>query len=260
MSQDNSVLPVPFHGATLTLIDHHGKPYVAMRPIVEAMGMDWTTQHQKIKARYGSTVGISPTVGATVTEIVTVAEDGKQRRMTCLPLCKIGGWLMTIHANKVRPELRDTILAYQNECDEALWNYWSKGHATRPAASAGESSIRIDAHGQPYLGTLPPPDPLADPKVRIAINRKAHALSLAAFEHNRDILEAWLRRCGDITDPQAAIERIHALDLEHGKHVLADLQLLHDLTNTARTIHRSSDIQMQAIARLEAATGRQLHG
>ncbi|WP_295390528.1 phage antirepressor N-terminal domain-containing protein [uncultured Thiodictyon sp.] len=137
MSQDNSVLPVPFRGATLSLIDHNGAPFVAMRPIVEAMGMTWQSQHIKIKERYTS----------TVTEIVTVAEDGKQRPMTCLPLCKIGGWLMTVHANKVRPDLRDTILAYQAECDEVLWNYWSTGQATRsPAASPAAAPVVDPAH------------------------------------------------------------------------------------------------------------------
>lgn len=38
--------------------------------------------------------------------------------------------------NKVRPELRDRIRLYQNECDDALWNYWTKGHATRKPKTA----------------------------------------------------------------------------------------------------------------------------
>lgn len=48
----------------------------ALRPIVEGMGMKWQAQLLKLRRRFDS----------TVTEIVTVADDGKQRRMLCLPL------------------------------------------------------------------------------------------------------------------------------------------------------------------------------
>ncbi len=107
---------------------------------------------------------------------------------------------------------------------------------------------------------LPPAAPLFA-AVEAAIDRKAHTLSLDCFTHNRAILADWVRReGGDSGDPAAAIERIHALDLDHGKHVLVDLQLLHDLTSTARTLQRTSDLQMQAITRIETATKRQLQG
>jgi hypothetical protein len=241
MSQDNSVLPVPFHGATLALIEHNGEPFAAMRPIVEAMGLDWASQFVKLKAnqeRWG------------VVEITTPSAGGMQKTL-CMPVRKLAAFFANIYPNKVAPALRDRIRQYQEECDNALWSYWTQGHAIR---SPGQPTP-----ADPAL-PVPPVDPFADPKVRSAINRKAHALSLAAFEHNRDILEAWLRRCADITNPEAAIERIHSLDLDHGKHVVVDLQLIHDITSTARIMHRSSDIQMQAITRLETAVGRQLHG
>ena len=64
--------------------------------------------------------------------MMMVGSDGKSRAMTCLPLRKLAGWLMTIHANKVRPELRDVIQKYQSECDDALWDYWTKGAAINP--------------------------------------------------------------------------------------------------------------------------------
>ncbi|MDW2770136.1 phage antirepressor N-terminal domain-containing protein, partial [Acinetobacter baumannii] len=49
--------------------------------------------------------------------------------MTCLPVRKLAAWLYSIHANKVRPELRETVIMYQNECDDVLWDYWTKGQA-----------------------------------------------------------------------------------------------------------------------------------
>ncbi len=46
----------------------------------------------------------------------------------CLPLRKLSGWLSTISPNKVKAELRETIIQYQNECDDVLWAHWSKEH------------------------------------------------------------------------------------------------------------------------------------
>lgn len=115
-------ITVPFHSAELYLVEHNGQPYTAMRPIVENMGLDWKAQLVKIKQRFSSVVG----------EITTTGKDGKQYQMLCLPLKKLFGWLMTISPNKVKPELRDTIIMYQNECDDVLWDYWIKGKATNP--------------------------------------------------------------------------------------------------------------------------------
>ncbi|QEY62544.1 hypothetical protein FXN65_10830 [Metapseudomonas lalkuanensis] len=114
---------IPFRNAKLMLVSHEGQPFVPMKPVVEGMGLAWQAQHAKLSSgRFNS----------TITEIVIVAEDGKKREMTCLPLRKLTGWLMSIHPNKVRPELRDGIIAYQNECDDALWAYWNEGEAVNP--------------------------------------------------------------------------------------------------------------------------------
>ncbi len=42
---------VPFHDAELMIIEHHGQPYTPMKPIVEAMGLDWKSQFVKLKDR-----------------------------------------------------------------------------------------------------------------------------------------------------------------------------------------------------------------
>ncbi|MCV4285113.1 phage antirepressor N-terminal domain-containing protein [Pseudomonas capsici] len=113
---------IPFRSARLLLVDLAGQPFVPMKPIVDGMGLDWKTQYDKLQSgRFNSTMVIIP----------TVALDGKVRDMSCLPLRKLPGWLMSIHASKVRPECREDVLAYQNECDDALWAYWNDGVATR---------------------------------------------------------------------------------------------------------------------------------
>lgn len=113
---------IPFRKANLLLVDHSGQPFVPMKPVVDGMGLDWKTQYRKLQAgRFDSTMVM----------MTIVAEDGKLREMACLPLRKLAGWLMSIHASKVRPDLRENVIAYQNECDDALWAYWNDGIAIR---------------------------------------------------------------------------------------------------------------------------------
>lgn len=112
-----STINVPFHGNNLYIVNYNGQPYVPMRPIVEGMGMDWTGQLNKLKHKFKS----------TVEEISMVAADGKERNMICLALRKLAGWLHTISPNKVKPEIRDKVIKYQEECDDVLYEYWTTG-------------------------------------------------------------------------------------------------------------------------------------
>ncbi|EAO0413234.1 phage antirepressor N-terminal domain-containing protein [Salmonella enterica] len=117
-----NMMTVPFYGDSLYVVNHNGEPYVPMKPVVEGIGLAWQSQLAKLRQRFVS----------TITEIVMVAEDGKRRNMVCLPLRKLAGWLQTISPNKVRPEIRDRVIQYQNECDDVLYEYWTKGVVVNP--------------------------------------------------------------------------------------------------------------------------------
>ncbi|HHZ0413943.1 TPA: phage antirepressor N-terminal domain-containing protein, partial [Escherichia coli] len=112
-----NMMTVPFHGNSLYVVNHNGEPYVPMKPVVAGMGLAWQSQLAKLRQRFAS----------TITEIVMVAEDGKQRNMVSMPLRKLAGWLQTINPNKVKPEIRDKVIRYQEECDDVLYEYWTKG-------------------------------------------------------------------------------------------------------------------------------------
>ncbi|MDV7475308.1 phage antirepressor N-terminal domain-containing protein [Acinetobacter baumannii] len=110
---------VSFHGRELMIVEHEGQPYTPMKPIVEGMGLTWQSQHRKLtenNKRWGIIKMMIPTMGYLQEAI-------------CLPLRKLLAWLITISPNKVKPALRDTVIMYQNECDDVLWDYWTKGQA-----------------------------------------------------------------------------------------------------------------------------------
>ncbi len=166
MSAAQQLIPVPFYGDTVVLVDSDNEPFVSMKPIVINMGLSWQGQHEKLVEKFG----------ATIKEILTVAEDGKQRSMTCLPLKKLPAWLYSISPNKVKPELRDKIIRYQNECDDALWDYWTKGSATRAGTPNTTQRIAMSRHrlalGKELYRTR-------DPQLRVMIHQQLDEVSRA---------------------------------------------------------------------------------
>ncbi|WP_313209248.1 phage antirepressor N-terminal domain-containing protein [Stutzerimonas nitrititolerans] len=114
MTNHSTAIPsaniIPFRQKELLLIDNAGEPFVPMKPVVEGMGLAWQTQHRKL---------MSSRFAATITEMVIVAQDGKQREMTCLPLRKLAGWLMSISASRLS---RSLIWSWGYEC--CWWSTW----------------------------------------------------------------------------------------------------------------------------------------
>ena len=135
--------PVQFHGSTIFVVTHKGEPYAPIKPIVEDMGLDWRTQQRKItsnKNRWGMVIMTTPSA------------SGNQDTL-CMPVRKLPAFFASINPNKVRPELRDRIRLYQDECDDALWNYWTKGQATRKPKAALPAPAQLN---------LPAAEPLFD--------------------------------------------------------------------------------------------------
>ncbi len=114
--------PVQFYGDTVFLVEHNGEPHTPVRPIVENMGLSWQPQHRKLvtnERRWGITIMVTPSLGG-------------DQETVCIPLRKLPAFLFSIDSRKVKPELRSKIEMYQEECDKALWDYWTKGEAINP--------------------------------------------------------------------------------------------------------------------------------
>lgn len=91
---------------------------VPIKPICEVLGIDAKTQVDKIKEHpiLSSTGGLSPLVAA----------DGKEREMFCIPFKYVFGWLFTINPGNVKEEARESIVKYQLECYDALYEYFAE--------------------------------------------------------------------------------------------------------------------------------------
>lgn len=138
-----STINVPFHGAELYVVSHNGEPYVPMKPVVEGMGMVWAAQFVKLKQRFEK--GISE---------IEIPSSGGTQKMICLALRKLSAWLASIQPNKVKPEIRDTVIRYQDECDDVLYEYWTKGVAVNPRKGKPTAAGKITLDQQEAIKQL----------------------------------------------------------------------------------------------------------
>ena len=133
MSNQITTQTLSFHGSDLITLKVEDVIYTAVKPIVEAMGLDWGGQQQKL-SKSGDKFNCR--------DISMVAKDGKIRQMLCMPLKKLNGWLFSINPEKVRADLREKVIQYQEECFEALYNYWHFGKAERKTTVDQRTGLR----------------------------------------------------------------------------------------------------------------------
>lgn len=108
----NSII-VSFNNQSITAFLHNDAPVIAMKPIVENMGLDWRAQRQRILRH--------PVMSKGVVMITTqMSGDDQSREFTCLPLSMLNGWLFGIDSNRVKPEIKDSVIAYQEKCFDVL--------------------------------------------------------------------------------------------------------------------------------------------
>ena len=112
---------IEFYGDYLTVVFDGETVWVAVKPIIENLGLAWQPQHRKILE--------DPVLSQVITEKVMTSQgkDGKTYKvqMLCLPLEYINGLLFKINPNKIpNPQVREKVIRYQKECYKALFEYF----------------------------------------------------------------------------------------------------------------------------------------
>lgn len=117
--------PVPvkveFHGVVLEGVCVNGKNYVAMKPIVEGMGLGWEKQLSRMQSH--------PVLKDEVSPIRGVPSAGGPQTMMCLPEDRLQFWMAIINPLKVKESIRDKVVTYQKEAAKVLHAAFTKGVA-----------------------------------------------------------------------------------------------------------------------------------
>lgn len=120
MSLDNpTLIPVPFHGDTITCIETPDGVFVAVAPICNRLGLDVTAQRRRVQRSenlYGGAMMASPS-------------GGGEQDMLCIPLNRLAFFLATIDVKRVKPELREGLIQYQREAADVLDRHFRQRRA-----------------------------------------------------------------------------------------------------------------------------------
>ncbi len=115
----NSLTPTPqivkFNNQDVPVFFHENKPHVLMKPICINIGLDWDSQKKRINRHpilsQGKVMMTSPTKGG-------------EQDFIALPIGYLNGWLFGIDVNRVKPEIKDTLIKYQLECYDVLYKHF----------------------------------------------------------------------------------------------------------------------------------------
>lgn len=124
MTQEITSYQIPFHGDTLLVLeDRFGDRFVALRPIAEALGLDWSAQYRRILR--------DSVLSEGATTLATPSAGGDQDAVA-LPFSLFYGWLFTLQVSRTKPEIQEKLLAYQLEGYGVLHSYFTEGAAWNP--------------------------------------------------------------------------------------------------------------------------------
>lgn len=118
-----ALVRVAFRGDEILVVEQGEDRWLPLRPLCERFQIDFATQTVKLKTAPWAVVGEIPTTGA----------DGKTYQMTALHLRSFAGWLFSIKPGKVKPEIRDALIAYQKEAAEVLYQHFAPKSQPAPA-------------------------------------------------------------------------------------------------------------------------------
>ncbi len=106
---------MPFDGKVIeTVTGEDGKPWISVRSVCQAIGIDVENQRRKLQADERFMCG------------AITAHDaiGRSQEMFCIPLEQLNGWLFSIQPGRVREDIRPNLIRYQRECFEVLYNHF----------------------------------------------------------------------------------------------------------------------------------------
>lgn len=100
-----SLSTITFYNHELITTEHNNKPYVAMKPIVEAIGLQWEAQYKRIQRH--------PVLSAHMSIMnIRLPTDTQRRKVAFLPIDHLNGWLFGVDAvlhNLIRPKTQPNL-------------------------------------------------------------------------------------------------------------------------------------------------------
>lgn len=161
----NALEKVDFFGDSIWAGREGDTVIVAVKPMVEALGLDWSSQLHRIKRDSVLSEGMV---------VTTIPSPGGPQDSVALPLNLIPGFLFGISDERITdPEVRARVLAYKRECYAVLYRH--------------------------FFGPRVSPD---DETAELTILDKIRIVREIRLTSGRRAAQSWLRHLGlEIADP-----------------------------------------------------------
>lgn len=151
-SNSGQLVAVEIPGASLP-IQTDGKRLAALRPMVEALGLDYSGQLQKLKGKSW----------ARVEKFSTHDASGRLQEMVGIDRRTVTMWLATLDENRVAVERRADLRAYQAEAADALDAYFHDGGAINPNATVDQLDVLAN-RARTHMEIIRLAEGIVDPK------------------------------------------------------------------------------------------------
>jgi len=112
---------VEFYGEQLvTAKSDEGVEFVAMKPLCENLGLDWSAQRQRLLRdevlKEGMVIITTPTENTGL---------GNAQKTVFIPLEMLNGWLFGVDVSRLKDEaVKQKIIVYKRECYKVLHKHW----------------------------------------------------------------------------------------------------------------------------------------
>jgi len=116
-NEATSTVVAKVNGTEIVVVEN-GQKLVPIKPICQALGIDEDAQRRKLKE--------DPILSSVTVLSKATGADGKQYEMVTIPFRYVFGWLFRIDSRNVKEEARETVLKYQLQCYDALYNHFTR--------------------------------------------------------------------------------------------------------------------------------------
>lgn len=198
------LIAVPFDGGPLPATLVNGEPHVVLRPVVEALGLDWKSQHAKLSADEAARMVLVTT---------QLPGDRQSREVTAVDLETFTLWLAGLQPGRVAERARPGVVAYRRSAGRALREHFF-GKARQLAPSPRELAALVIAEAdradaaESQVAELQPKADLADTyliadKATRLVRDAAKLLKMREVDLRRFLVDEALvfvkhAQCGDV--------------------------------------------------------------
>ena len=173
----------------------NGAVYIPIRPICDYLGIDWSSQRQRI-TRDPVLAEVKMSVVVTTTDIDEGSRRPRTSEMVCLPLDYISGFLFGINTSRVKEEVRERLIRYQRECYQVLAEAFREGRLMTDAPFADLLETADEGLVQAYQ--------MAQAVVQLARHQILLDARVAQTEKRLDTIEAQLGNSEQLVTPDQA--------------------------------------------------------